>query len=47
MEHFTVTREDNCIWLTDERGEKRVIHLVPSQAKEIGEALVEISKKQK
>ena len=43
MEHFEVSREDNCIWLTDKRGEKQQIHLTPSQADEVGKALVEIA----
>ena len=48
MKHFEIVRADDCIWLTDTRGEKPIqIHLVPSQAKEVGEALIEISTKEK
>ena len=44
MEYFKINREDNCIWLTDLRDESRPpIHLVPSQAQEVGEALIEIA----
>ena len=45
MEHFKIDRADNCIWLTDLRDESQPsIHLIPSQAKEVGEALIEIAK---
>ncbi len=46
MEHFEIDKADDCIWLRDTRSETPIeIHLVPSQAKEIGEALIEISTK--
>ena len=45
MEYFKINREDDCIWLTDLRDESRPsIHLIPSQAQEVGEALIEIAK---
>lgn len=45
MEYFKIDREDNCIWLTDLRDESQPpIHFVPSQAKEVGEALIERAK---
>lgn len=43
-EHFDVDRADDCVWLTDKRGKKRVIHLTKEQAKEVGKNLVSISK---
>jgi hypothetical protein len=46
-EHFKIDRSDECIWLTDKRGKKRIIHLVPEQAKEIGNELLSISKLEK
>lgn len=42
MEHFDIKREDNCIWLTDKR-DGHQIHLVSSQAEEIGKKLIEIA----
>ncbi len=42
---LSVDRSDNCIYLNDLRGEKQSIHMTPEQVENIGEALVEISKK--
>ena len=48
MKHFEIDRADDCIWLTDTRREdSSPIHFVPSQAKEVGEALIAISSKEK
>lgn len=45
MEYFKINREDNCIWLTDLRDESQPsIHLIPSQAQEVGEELIKIAK---
>ena len=39
-----VTRADDCIWLRDSLGDQSVeIHMVPSQALEVGRKLVEVS----
>jgi len=43
-EHFDVDRSDDCIWLTDKRGKKRVTHMTKVQAKEVGQELIDISK---
>ena len=40
---FTLKRSDNCVWLTDHRGQEPVqIHLTNTQAEKIGKALVAI-----
>lgn len=46
MANFKVDRADDCIWLNDNRTKTAddavlTIHLVPSQAKRIGETLIE------
>ena len=42
-EYFSLTREDDCIWLRDTREDSAVeIHLDPEQAHDLGLALLEI-----
>lgn len=43
-EYFSTDRADDCVWLTDLRGKKRIIHMTKEQAREVGKDLVEISK---
>lgn len=43
MEKLRVKRADNCIWLIDDREKHQEIHLTPSQAKEFGQKLIDIS----
>lgn len=48
MKYFKIDRADNCVWLTDLRDESRPpIHLTTSQAREVGEKLIEIAEKDK
>lgn len=43
MDKLKVVREDNCIWLMDDRGKHQEVHMTPGQAKEVGQKLVDIS----
>ena len=43
-EHFSIDRADDCIWLSDLRGKKRVTHLTKDQAREVGKELTTIAK---
>ena len=43
MDNLRVERADNCIWLIDDRGKHQEVHLTPSQAKEFGQKLIDIS----
>jgi len=46
-EHFSVERADDCVWLNDSRGQKRITHLTKDQAKRVGKHLISISKARK
>ena len=43
MDSLSVKREDDCIWLIDDRGKHQEIHLTTEQAKEFGQKLVDIA----
>ena len=43
MNELRVEREDDCIWLIDDRGKHQEIHMIPEQSKEIGQKLIDIS----
>ena len=47
MNELKVERADNCIWLIDDRGKHQEVHMIPEQANEIGQKLIDISNQPK